>query len=1098
MTGEYSTYLLLAGLLLVYVWWRKSRRTGPPVERQEAQPAEPEPVPESPDSLEVLLERIASLSDSGMAEGLLAEPDFREAVERTAGGEVDRAAFPRLMDSPNLGRFAVVCESIRRLSPTPEEANRLLDWLPNLNERGLFYGLRALGAAPFPVLARALALAPRLTTPMAQAVFGQFLEERNAASDSSLATLLETRRAEDASLLRSFLEACVPQAAAGQIAEINVHLDRLTLRQIGRIWTRESLAADGAPMEEERTGAASQSIANTILTPPQRPVLLIGESGVGKTALIQRASLRLIEQGWLVFEAGAADLIAGQETIGSLEERVKTLLAVLAHQPRTVWVIPDLQNFQLAGTHQHSEIGLLDMLFRSLERGAIRVLCEVRPAAYDRLRRTNPRIGSVFSVFHIDPLPAEETLDLARRWAASRSTDGGCQMADALLSETYLLARQYQGERASPGNLLDLLRLTERSVEAAHGGPAAIERSDVLAALAQLTGLPMTILDERQSMDLAGLRRHFEARVLGQPEAVECLVERVAMIKAGLTDPARPQGVFFFAGPTGTGKTEIAKTLAAYLFGAPERMIRLDMSEFQTLDSLDRVYGRDQPGTGMSLLDQVRAQPFSVILLDEFEKAHPAVWDLFLQVFDDGRLTDLAGNTANFRHAIIILTSNLGTSGGGGNLGFAGRETGPASTQIHKAMARTFRAEFINRLDRIVVFRPLSRAVMRELLNKELRQVLQLKGLRQQTWAVEFEDSAIDFLLEKGFSPDMGARPLKRAIDRFLLSPLAVTIVNQQTPRGDQFLFVRSNGKAIQVTFVDPDAPAAAVPPGEAAGGAATGTLEDAALTGVSTPAVLGLLEAGYRDLRQVLGGEEWAARKQGLLDQMNRAGFWDSPGRFETLGNAEYLDRIEEAVDRGVSLLRRLTPAANRPRRSDDVLRSVALRAILLRAAMRDVFEERPHDALILVEARDHCTGVAERIVEMYAAWAAQRGGRLESARLPGPDFRWLGSVSGFAGYSLLEDETGLHVWEYPEDQKPHRKGVRVRVRPHPPAPLDLDVFTDRDMALREFPPVSDEELGIVRTYREEPSPLVKDRVRNWRTGLLNRVLAGDFDLIR
>jgi len=1092
VTEGYIPYLLFAGLLLGYFWWRKRARATAQAERPKPQAAEPEPVPES---LEVLLERIASLADSGMAEGLLAQRDFCEAVERIVGGELDRGEFLPLIDGPNLGKFALVCESIRRLSPGSEEAGKLLEWLPNLNERGLFFCLRALGTASFPVLARALALAPRLTTPPAQVALGQFIEERNAASDSALAPLLETRPADDASRLRAFLKACVPQAAAGQIAEIDTHLDCLTLRQIGRIWTRESLAADGAPMEEERSGAASQSIANTILTPPRRPVLLIGESGVGKTALIQRAALRLIEQGWLVFEAGAADLIAGQETIGSLEERVKTLLEVLAHQPRTVWVIPDLQNFPLAGTHQHSEIGLLDMLFRSLERGAIRVLCEVRPAAYDRLRRTNPRIGSVFAVFHVDPLPASETLDLARRWAAPRSTVGGCLMADPLLSETYLLARQYQGERASPGNLLDLLRLTERAVEAAHGGPAAIERSDVLAALAQLTGLPMTILDERQSMDLDGLRRYFEARVLGQPEAVECLVERVAMIKAGLTDPTRPQGVFFFAGPTGTGKTEIAKTLAGYLFGAPERMIRLDMSEFQSLDSLDRIYGQAGAPVGMSLLDQVRAQPFSVILLDEFEKAHPAVWDLFLQVFDDGRLTDSAGNTANFRHAIIILTSNLGAGDGGGNLGFATTEAAPASSQIHKAIGRTFRPEFINRLDRIVVFRPLSRAVMRELLSKELREVLQLRGLRQQTWAVEFEDSAIDFLLEKGFSPDMGARPLKRAIDRFLLSPLAVTIVNRQAPQGDQFLFVRSNGKAIQVTFVDPDTPP---PLGEAAGGTGTGTLEGAALTGVSTPEVLRLLEAEYRDLGQVLAGGEWAARKQGLLDQMNRAGFWDSPGRFAALGNAEYLDRIEEAVDRGASLLRRLTPSGKRPRRGDDVLRSVALRAILLRAALRDVYEERPHDALILVEARGHSAATAERIVEMYAAWAAQRGGRLESARLPGPDFRWLGSVSGFAGYSLLEDETGLHIWEFPEDQKPSRRGVRVRVRPHPPALLDLDTSTDRDMALREFPPVSDDELGIVRTYREEPSPLVKDRVRNWRTGLLNRVLAGDFDLIR
>jgi ATP-dependent Clp protease ATP-binding subunit ClpC len=169
------------------------------------------------------------------------------------------------------------------------------------------------------------------------------------------------------------------------------------------------------------------------------------------------------------------------------------------------------------------------------------------------------------------------------------------------------------------------------------------------------------------------LRAFFERRVLGQPEAVDCLVERVAMVKAGLTDPTRPQGVFLFVGPTGTGKTEIAKTLAEFLFGSPERMIRLDMSELQTWESQARILGEaDETSDSAALVNQIRKQPFSVVLLDEFEKAHPTVWDLFLQVFDDGRLTDKRGNTADFRHSVIILTSNLGaTLPHGASVGFA-------------------------------------------------------------------------------------------------------------------------------------------------------------------------------------------------------------------------------------------------------------------------------------------------------------------------------------------------------------------------------------------------------------------------------------------
>lgn len=162
-------------------------------------------------------------------------------------------------------------------------------------------------------------------------------------------------------------------------------------------------------------------------------------------------------------------------------------------------------------------------------------------------------------------------------------------------------------------------------------------------SLSELTGLPVRLLDDRKHLDIEGLRRTFNQRVMGQVEAVECLVERVAMIKAGLTDPTRPAGVFLFAGPTGTGKTEIAKSLTEWLFGSADRMIRLDMSEFQTSDDLGRIVGEQEASDSDALVGKIREQPFSVVLLDEFEKAHPRIWDLFLQVFDDGRLTSRAG-----------------------------------------------------------------------------------------------------------------------------------------------------------------------------------------------------------------------------------------------------------------------------------------------------------------------------------------------------------------------------------------------------------------------------------------------------------------------
>jgi ATP-dependent Clp protease ATP-binding subunit ClpC len=366
-------------------------------------------------------------------------------------------------------------------------------------------------------------------------------------------------------------------------------------------------------------------------------------------------------------------------------------------------------------------------------------------------------------------------------------------------------ARQYLGANGLPGSALLMLKLT--AVRAKE--ETAITPHQVLETLAQLSGLPVSILDTRGQLDLKVVRDFFAARVIGQQEAVAAMVERIAMLKAGLNDPDKPIGVFLFAGPTGTGKTELAKAVSTFLFGSVERMIRLDMSEFQTHDSINKILGQNSSGMleADSLINRVRKQPFSVLLLDEFEKSHPMIWDLFLQAFDEGRLTDAMGQTADLRHCLIILTSNLGaTAHRSLGVGFAPQAHVFSNDQVLRAISQTYRPEFQNRLDKVIVFRPLTRELMRGILRKELAALLERRGLKDRAWAIEWEASALEFLLEKGFSPEMGARPLKRAIDQYVVAPLAAIIVEKRFPEGEQFLFVRSDGEGIQVEFVDPDA----------------------------------------------------------------------------------------------------------------------------------------------------------------------------------------------------------------------------------------------------------------------------------------------------
>jgi len=879
--------------------------------------------------------------------------------------------------------------------------------------------------------------------------------------------------------------------------------------------------------------AAVDYLERQVLAARPRSCLIVGEPGTGRRTAARLLIERLVARQWCVLEAGHADLIAGQIYIGALESRMQEYHQALG-EPQRLWYVPDLGALEFTGRHRESPRSVLDLVLPWLENGDVRLVGVVAPAALQRLHRKWPQLRDAVPSVSLGALDPAATEDLARRWFAARTGQADLPAATAgALRDARLLAGQFLRDRAAPGNLFSLLtHLVAQREIAGTALDAPVARGEVLAALGDLTGLPPFLLDDRERLDPGRMRAFFADRIVGQAEAVECLVQRVALMKAGLTDPDRPQGVFLFAGPTGTGKTEIAKALAEFLFGSPDRLARLDLSEYAAPGAAQRLLDDGEAaawsGDGDSLAGRIRRQPFSVVLLDEFEKAHPEVWNLFLQVFDDGRLTDARGTTTDFRHTIIVMTSNLGVQPEGGRVGFGQTGAGFRPADVERTIARVFRPEFRNRIDRTVVFRPFTREVMREILELELAKADRRRGLEHRDWAIVWDASATEFLLDRGFTPELGARPLRRAIERHLLEPLAELIASGRSPSGDQFVFVEVDGDRLATRFVDPDADEAAVslsvdgwggaaPAGGPDGGALPAELTPAAIAADphGTPEELAALQRAHAELAELVAEPDWAARKEGALAAASADGFWDDPARFMIFDRIERLDRIEHGVQAAGRLLERLIGApaggvATRSRREPprDLVARLADELRLLEAARLALAVDEPWDALLQVDLvgppqrQDGAEDWADRLVSMYRRWARERRARLEVlVDQTGPraggggvtgGWRWMAAVSGLAAWSVLREEDGQHVWEEPDGGGQVRVQARVRVEPRPVA-ADGDATAAAAAALGGPSPGS---LRIVRVYRAEPSPLVRDRLRGWRSGRLERVLAGHFDL--
>ena len=587
--------------------------------------------------------------------------------------------------------------------------------------------------------------------------------------------------------------------------------------------------------------------------------ILIGEPGVGKSAIVEGLALRITEKkvsrilfGKRVIALDLTSVVAGTKYRGQFEERIRSILNELKKNPNVILFIDEIHTIVGAGSAAGS-MDAANMLKPALARGEIQC---IGATTIDEYRQNIEKDGALerrFQKILVEPTTKEETLQILKNIKDKYEEHHNVTYTDEALEACVKLADRYITDRNFPDKAIDALDEAGSRVHLTHVSvPKEIEDQEkqiddmrmhkneavrlqnfelaasfrdrerqyenqlelmrqewenklrenketvdadqISRVISMMSGVPVQRMEQTENAKLKNMKAELLAKVIAQDKAVNTLVKAIQRSRIGLKDPNKPIGTFLFLGPTGVGKTHLAKELAKEMFGSADALIRIDMSEYMEKFTVSRLVGAP-PGyvgyeEGGLLTEKVRRKPYSIVLLDEIEKAHPDVFNLLLQVMDEGRLTDSYGRTVDFKNTVIIMTSNVGTKQlkeFGAGIGFAAQrhmaDKEYSQGVITKALHKTFAPEFINRIDEIITFDQLDVNALMQIIDIELKGLY--KRLESMGYHLLIDENAKNFVASKGYDVQFGARPLKRAIQNYLEDGLAEFILNENPQEGD-------------------------------------------------------------------------------------------------------------------------------------------------------------------------------------------------------------------------------------------------------------------------------------------------------------------------